>query len=84
VSTALNALTPADRMFEFMLNALRLNDGFAEELFCQRTDLTADNLMDATKVAREKGLLDRQDAGLWKPSKLGARFLNDLQSEFIV
>jgi len=83
-STALNALSPADRMFEFMLNALRLNDGFAEELFLQRTALSADDLMSATEVAREKGLIERRDSGLWKPSKLGARFLNDLQAEFIV
>ena len=83
-STALKALTPADRMFEFMLNALRLNDGFAEELFCQRTALSSDALMDATKAVQEKGLMERREDGVWKPSKLGARFLNDLQAEFIV
>ena len=82
--TALNALSPADRLFEFMLNALRLNDGFAEEMFLQRTALSADILMDATKVAREKGLIERGNDGFWKPSELGARFLNDLQAEFIV
>jgi len=83
-ATALKALSPADRMFEFMLNALRLNDGFAEELFIQRTDLSADDLMNATREAREKGLIERSHDGFWKPSKLGARFLNDLQAEFIV
>jgi len=82
--TALHALCPADRMFEFMLNALRLNNGFAEEMFLQRTGLSADSLMDATKVAREKGLIERGNDGFWKPSFLGARFLNDLQAEFIV
>jgi len=81
---ALNALSTDDRMFEFMLNALRLNDGFAEEIFLERTALSADNLMNATEAAREKGLIERGDDGLWKPSKLGARFLNDLQAEFIV
>jgi len=84
LDTALKAVSPADRMFEFMLNALRLNDGFAEEMFLQRTVLSADNLMDATKVAREKGLIERGNDGFWKPSPLGARFLNDLQAEFIV
>jgi len=83
-SSALTALSPADQMFEFMLNALRLNDGFAEELFLQRTALSADNLMNATQKAREKGLIERRDDGFWRPSKLGARFLNDLQAEFIV
>jgi len=84
VSTALTALSPADRMFEFMLNALRLNAGFTEELFLRRTDLSAEDLMDATIKAREKGLIERRDDGFWQPSKLGARFLNDLQAEFIV
>lgn len=83
-STALKSLTSADRMFEFMLNALRLNDGFAEELFCQRTALSSDALLDATKAVQEKGLMERGEDGVWKPSKLGARFLNDLQAEFIV
>jgi len=83
VSTGLNALTPADRMLEFMLNALRLNDGFSEDLFHQRTAISADDLMDATRSAREKGLVERKRHGIWKPSKLGARFLNYLQAEFI-
>ena len=83
VSTGLNALTPADRLLEFMLNALRLNDGFSEDLFHKRTAISADDLMDATQAAREKGLIERKRNGIWKPSKLGARFLNDLQAEFI-
>lgn len=83
VSTDLKALTPADCLFEFMLNALRLNDGFAEELFQQRTAIAADELMDATQAAREKGLIERKRNGIWKPSKHGSRFLNDLQAEFI-
>ena len=84
VKVVLNAVSPADQIFEFMLNALRLNDGFAEDIFLKRTRLTAGALMDATAPAREKGLIERSSDGLWKPSELGARFLNDLQSEFIV
>jgi len=83
VSTGLKALTPAVCLFEFMLNALRLNDGFAEELFHQRTAIVAEELMDATQAAREKGLIERKRNGIWKPSKHGFRFLNDLQAEFI-
>lgn len=74
----------ADLMFEFMLNALRLNDGFAEDIFVDRTGLSSEELMDSTRQAREKGLLERNVGGLWKPTDLGRRFLNDLQSEFIV
>ena len=77
-------LGPADLMFEFMLNALRLNDGFSEDLFMQRTALTAGHLETATIEARKKGLIERNAKGRWKPTQLGRRFLNDLQSQFIV
>jgi putative oxygen-independent coproporphyrinogen III oxidase len=83
-SAVLTALSPADRMFEFMLNALRLNSGFAEDLFVKRTTLSRDDLMNATVAAREKGLIERSADGFWRPTELGGRFLNDLQSEFIV
>jgi len=81
---ALTPLSPNDQMFEFMLNALRLNNGFAEDLFVKRTSLSGDDLMQASVAAREKGLMERSADGFWRPTELGARFLNDLQSEFIV
>jgi oxygen-independent coproporphyrinogen-3 oxidase len=77
-------LNTADLMFEFMLNALRLNDGFREDLFIQRTALTAGDLQMATTEARKKGMIERSSKGRWKPTELGRRFLNDLQSQFIV
>ena len=83
-STELMTLSPADLMFEFMLNALRLNDGFAEAVFVARTGLSTVTLKHATAAARQKGLLLRNAKGFWKPTELGRRFLNDLQSEFIV
>ena len=73
-----------DLMFEFMLNALRLNDGFAENVFLQRTGLSTSDLIDATRNARQRGLIERDNDEIWKPTELGGRFLNDLQSEFIV
>jgi len=84
VEAAPTFLKPADLMFEFMLNALRLNDGFSEDLFMQRTALTAANLQTATTEARKKGMIERSSKGHWKPTELGRRFLNDLQSQFIV
>ncbi len=76
-------LQRADLIFEFMLNALRLKDGFAEDLFVERTGLTLAELNQATANARRRGLLERNAGGLWTPTELGSRFLNDLQSEFI-
>lgn len=73
-----------DLMFEFMLNALRLNDGFAENVFLQRTGLSTSDLIGATRNARQRGLIECDNNEIWKPTELGGRFLNDLQSEFIV
>lgn len=77
------SLGRTDLIFEFMLNVLRLEQGFSEQLFVERTGLGVSDLLDATNTAREKGLLQRNNAGIWRPSELGRRFLNDLQSEFI-
>jgi oxygen-independent coproporphyrinogen-3 oxidase len=77
------ALSEPELLFEFMLNALRLRDGFDEALFEQRTGLPADRLADAAEVATERGLIERSGAGRWQPTALGRRFLNDLQGEFL-
>lgn len=79
----LTALAHPDLVFEFMLNALRLSDGFTEECFCQRTGLSTTDLMHATAGARARGLIERDNTGRWKPTELGGRFLNDLQAEFL-
>ena len=78
------ALGGPDLIFEFMLNALRLNGGFSESTFCDTTGLTAEELYAATSGARERGLIARADDAVWSPTDLGGRFLNDLQSEFLV
>ncbi len=76
-------LGEAELLFEFMLNALRLREGFDEALFEERTGLPAERLADAAKVASERGLIDRPGAAHWQPTALGRRFLNDLQGEFL-
>jgi oxygen-independent coproporphyrinogen-3 oxidase len=68
--------------FEFMLNALRLTDGFEVNLFAERTGLAL-NMIDKTLNAAEaKGLLYR-DHKIIRPTELGQRFLNDLQQMFL-
>lgn len=76
-------LDSAERVFDFMLNASRLNDGFAEKLFEERTGLTTKDLEEATRSAVQRGLLARDPDKTWRPTELGRRFLNDLQAEFI-
>ena len=70
-------------LFEFMLNALRLVDGFPEALFEERTGLSAARLAAEAGNALARGLIERGPAGDWQPTALGRRFLNDLQAEFL-
>lgn len=72
-----------DLIFDFMLNALRLTDGFSEALFRDRTGLSSGTLSIAMEKARQRGLIERDSGQNWRPTELGGRFLNDLQSEFI-
>ena len=83
VSDLLPALGETELVFEFMLNALRLSDGFEEALFEERTGLPAGHLRAAAKEALKKGLIDTPDSNFWRPTALGRRFLNDLQAEFL-
>ena len=76
-------IAPDELVFEFMLNALRLVDGFSERLFCDRTGRDAAEIEAIMGPAREKKLVIRDDRSRWRPTVLGRRFLNDLQSEFL-
>ncbi len=81
---ALQAVVPEQLVFEFMLNALRLVNGFSEELLTERTGIDPGHINDLMEPTRAKGLI-RRDAGKrrWQPTALGRRFLNDLQAEFL-
>ncbi|MBK9442153.1 MAG: oxygen-independent coproporphyrinogen III oxidase-like protein [Comamonadaceae bacterium] len=68
--------------FEFMLNALRLADGFALQLFTERTGLPITAIAAAMDQAQRQGLLvcDLHHA---RPTARGFDFLNDLQAMFL-
>jgi oxygen-independent coproporphyrinogen-3 oxidase len=76
-------VAPPDRLFEFMLNALRLSDGFDEELFEQRTGLSRVVLEERCQALIRRGLICRNGAGNWRPTALGGQFLSNLQAEFL-
>jgi len=82
-SAGLSAVSAADCVFEFMLNALRLTKGFDEDLFTARTGLSADRLRQRLEASIEKGLIAAEGAHSWCATPLGRRFLNDLQAEFL-
>lgn len=75
-------LTPADRCFEFMMNALRLSGGFETAIFQERTGLPLPVLQKQLDEAEQRGLLVH-DAFRIKPTILGKRFLNDLLQIFL-
>ncbi len=68
--------------FEFMLNALRLTEGFPPNLFAERTGLALNQIEKQLDLAERKGMLYR-DHALIRPTPLGRRFLNDLQEIFL-
>ena len=72
----------ADLPFEFMLNALRLPDGFLLADFTERTGLPVTVLQSALSRAEEKGLLTR-DLQRVVPTARGFDFLSDLQALFL-
>ena len=68
--------------FEFMMNALRLTEGFNIGLFQERTGLPLITLKKRLVDAESKGLLIQDQARI-KPTLLGQRFLNDLLAIFL-
>jgi oxygen-independent coproporphyrinogen-3 oxidase len=75
-------ILPQDLPFEFMLNALRLNEGFTVHDYRRRTGLDMDSVEAKLADAERRGLLAGR-AGVWCTTELGRRFLNDLQASFL-
>ncbi len=71
-----------DLPFEFMLNALRLTGGVPASLFAERTGLPLAVAAKPIAEATRRGLLE-PDPSTLKPTPLGRRFLNDLQTLFL-
>lgn len=76
------AISPKDLVFEFMLNALRLKQGFPQDLFTKTTGLPINTLEKPLNKAITLGLLTKRDTWIM-PSKKGFAFLNDLQIMFL-
>lgn len=83
VRDGLMPIAASDLVFEFMLNALRLTDGFRESEFCEHTGLGVEVLANAMAGVVAKGMVSREEDSVWRPTTLGTRFLNDLQAEFL-
>jgi putative oxygen-independent coproporphyrinogen III oxidase len=68
--------------FEFMMNALRLNDGFELRLYEERTGLSLQRLQSKFDALDRDGLIERDHLRL-RPTRKGQRFLNDLLQRFL-
>ncbi len=72
----------AELPFEFMLNALRLKEGFKLQDFVEKTGLPFTAIAQGLDEAERKGLIERDFVRV-KPTERGFDFLNDLQSLFL-
>jgi len=68
--------------FEFMLNALRLREGFELARFQERTGLPPSAIDAPLREAEARGLIER-DWQRVRPTARGFDFLSDLQSLFL-
>ncbi|WP_374563237.1 radical SAM family heme chaperone HemW [Ideonella sp.] len=72
--------------FEFMLNTLRLREGFEEALFTDRTGLPPSAITEGLKMAQAQGLLETVSGPtgrVIRPTARGFDFLSDLQAIFL-
>ncbi len=76
------AVPATDLPFEFMLNVLRLTEGFTLAEFGRATELSAATIEPQMAALTARGLL-ACSSGRWAPTTLGFRFLNDLQAAFL-
>ena len=77
-----HALSRKDLGFEFMMNALRLAEGFKVALFTERTGLPISAVEQSLHEAVQRGLITRNHVRI-APTRRGRRFLNDLLQLFL-
>ena len=75
-------VAPAQLPFEYMLNALRLAEGFEPARFTERTGQSIAGIDAALQQALGRGLIER-DGNRWRPTPRGFDFLSDLQTLFL-
>ena len=73
---------PADLPFEFMMNALRLNEGFEQREFGERTGLSFHWVRPTLQRLTGRGLVEHAGSR-WRATSRGLAFLNELLTEFL-
>ena len=77
------SIAAEQRPFEYMLNTLRLREGFRLIDFSARTGLAADAIATPLREAEAKGWLHLAADGQVTPTELGRRFTNDVIELFL-
>ena len=77
-----NIVSREELPFEFMMNALRLNQGFDSSLYNERTSLSLISIQRELQKSEQRGLLARDHQRI-APTEKGQRFLNDLLEIFM-
>ncbi|HEX6929310.1 MAG TPA: radical SAM family heme chaperone HemW [Gammaproteobacteria bacterium] len=76
-------ISPAERVFEYMLNRARLVEGGHPSEFAARTGLGEHRIEPGLARAVELGLLETRPDGGWLPTARGLDLLNELQALFL-
>ena len=77
-----SVVAPAQLPFEYLLNALRLAEGFDPVRFAERTGQSIASIDTPLQQALARGLIER-DGSRWRPTPRGFDFLSDLQALFL-
>lgn len=75
-------LDEKDLKLEFLMNALRLTEGFSTSLFSDRTGLPEQQLLTLLEDAVKRGLIEPIEGEVC-PTSLGGRFLDDLLASLL-
>ncbi len=75
-------LTPKEAAMEFMMNALRISEGFETALFTERTGLGLNSVEKPLRRAEELALIN-WDIHRIRPTEHGRRYLNNLLELFV-
>jgi oxygen-independent coproporphyrinogen-3 oxidase len=71
-----------DLAFEFMMNALRLTEGFSTALLLGRTGLPLDAVTPSLERLADEGLMESR-AGRWRATPRGFQYLNEVVARFL-
>ncbi|WP_407275774.1 radical SAM family heme chaperone HemW [Halothiobacillus sp. DCM-1] len=75
-------VSPSELAFEFMLNALRLTDGFAVPLFTERTGLPLKTISNTLQTLEQEQLIEWTIQRI-RPTPRGLRYLNEVLLRFM-